>query len=371
MNGEGHMAGLKPHDVIVGVCGCNGTKYIEVLPEKNILHCHSDKSHVSPEIDSILKQGGSCRLNIKRMRKSMSCTECASDDLIEVAERGDLICNNCAVVQRSGLAFTGGNSLCTMNTYVVETDISILDARVSIEVMDTGRLNSSKAVAASGMSANYKMYVKIDAMCEKLALNSLVATEAKEELNAFCHEITRAGGMRMTSKPAEALVASCILVACRIKGNARTLKEILAMCSCTKKQLSKVLKGVNRVVADIMMRTSDGNTTIAVIPRFCSYLGVSAHVSVLAVHVVLEIERRGICASRVSSSVAAAAILMACIVCEARMCGNVTNVFAAVSSASGAAEATIREVCKLLYVHRGVLLPITYTNKDLSILVNK
>lgn len=175
----------------------------------------------------------------------------------------------------------------------------------------------------------------------------------------------------MTSKPAEALVASCILVACRIKGNARTLKEILAMCSCTKKQLSKVLKGVNRVVADIMMRTSDGNTTIAVIPRFCSYLGVSAHVSVLAVHVVLEIERRGICASRVSSSVAAAAILMACIVCEARMCGNVTNVFAAVSSASGAAEATIREVCKLLYVHRGVLLPITYTNKDLSILVNK
>jgi transcription initiation factor TFIIIB Brf1 subunit/transcription initiation factor TFIIB len=368
--GEGEQIGLKVNDIVVGIgTSCSDSSYTEVVPEKNILHCHGNQSHVSLQTDELLKKGGVCRLKVKRMRKSMSCSECASDDLVEVVEQGDLICNNCAVVQRTGLAFTGTNRGCHVNTHVLEPVVSVIDARMSIQIMDTGNLNPN--IVTSGLTAHHLMYIKIDAMCDKLALNNLVATEAKEELNAFWQENSRTGVMKMASKPAEALVASCVLVACRVKGNARTLKEILAMCSCTKKQFSKVLKGVNRVVGDIMMRSSESNTTIAVIPRFCSFLGVSTHVSVLAVHVVLEIERRGICASRVSSSVAAAAILMACIVCDARVSGNVTNVFSAVSCASGAAEATIREVCKLLYIHRNVLLPLIYTGKDLSLLVNK
>jgi transcription initiation factor TFIIIB Brf1 subunit/transcription initiation factor TFIIB len=357
------VVGIRP-----GLCTIG--EYLEVSSQKNVLHSRSSQLHVCSEVDEVLRSGGICSLKVKRLAKSMICTECRSDDLVEVMDRGDIVCNNCAVVHRSRLAFVGIYNTYATDACFTKADNVTVGSCVFIEKEDTCT-SFLTAPIVSEKSSHQNIYAKIDSMCDKLYLNSFIAVEAKEEINAFFKESSRVGGMKLPSKPVEALVASCILVACRIKGNARTLKEILAICSCTKKQLSKVLKGVNRVVSDIMRRVSDGNTTIEVIPRFCSNLGVSQHISLVAVQVALEIERRGICASRVSSSVAASAILVACVVCDGNISGNVTNIFSAVSAASGAAEATIKEVCKILYRHRGLILPSMYIHRDLSVLVSR
>jgi transcription initiation factor TFIIIB Brf1 subunit/transcription initiation factor TFIIB len=60
--------------------------------------------------------------------------------------------------------------------------------------------------------------------------------------------------MKLRHRPLDALAASCIIVVCRFQNIGRTEKEILAVCSCTKKQLAVVLRGVNRVVCELSNR---------------------------------------------------------------------------------------------------------------------
>jgi transcription initiation factor TFIIIB Brf1 subunit/transcription initiation factor TFIIB len=87
------------------------------------------------------------------------------------------------------------------------------------------------------------------------------------------------------------------------------------------------------------------------------------------VNVVQEIDKRGFCQSRLISSVAGAAILMACVVCEKDVNIEGVRLAKAVSIASGAADATIKEVCKTLYMYKDRILPQQYLGSDLSILL--
>jgi hypothetical protein len=81
-----------------------------------------------------------------------------------------------------------------------------------------------------------------------------------------------------------------------------------------------------------------------------------------------EVDRRGICQSRLISSIVGGAIFMACVVCgEQDQDGS--KLVATVSAASGAADATIREVCKTLYIYRDRILPVCYIGHDASMLL--
>jgi hypothetical protein len=64
----------------------------------------------------------------------------------------------------------------------------------------------------------------------------------------------KVGGIKLKDKPHEALAASCVLVTCRFKNIGRTEKELLAVCSFTKRQLAMVLRGVNRVICELSNR---------------------------------------------------------------------------------------------------------------------
>jgi transcription initiation factor TFIIIB Brf1 subunit/transcription initiation factor TFIIB len=79
-----------------------------------------------------------------------------------------------------------------------------------------------------------------------------------------------------------------------------------------------------------------------------------------------EIDKRGVCQSRLISSVAGAAIFMACIVCNDNTCADADKLLKSVSVVSGAADATIREVCKTLYVYSERILPQRYVGADLT-----
>jgi transcription initiation factor TFIIIB Brf1 subunit/transcription initiation factor TFIIB len=98
-------------------------------------------------------------------------------------------------------------------------------------------------------------------------------------------------------------------------------------------------------------------------------MNVSERVVATATHIVQEIDKRGVCQSRLISSVAGAAIFMACIVCKQHTYVDAVDLLNSVSSVSGAADATIREVCKTLYIYSERILPQRYMGSDLTLLL--
>jgi transcription initiation factor TFIIIB Brf1 subunit/transcription initiation factor TFIIB len=90
-----------------------------------------------------------------------------------------------------------------------------------------------------------------------------------------------------------------------------------------------------------MLRLDANPSTQDVIQRFCTNMNVSASIASIAIHIVREIDKRGICQSRLISSVAGAAIFTSCLVCN-DMDTDEVQILKAVSIASGAADATIK-----------------------------
>jgi hypothetical protein len=102
---------------------------------------------------------GKCDMKLKRKRKDMGCIECGKDNIVEILERGDLVCKDCGVVQRSRLAFTGQG---WSN-----------EATTNIETETSGNVVHETTCGV------------IDSICERLELDSSVCSQAKEELNMF------------------------------------------------------------------------------------------------------------------------------------------------------------------------------------------
>jgi transcription initiation factor TFIIB len=177
---------------------------------------------------------------------------------------------------------------------------------------------------------------------------------------------------RLSHRPRDALVAALVSVAYRLKSVGRTEKEILAMCSCSKKQLARVLRGVNTVVQGSIGKIVPVVNAVDLVRRFCSHLRMPYKVSIIALHIISEIDKRGLCSSRLVSSRAGAAIFMSCLAYDAAYVDyGGLPLLQAVSLATGAAETTIKEVCKVLYTFRDVLIPVQYAHVDLSVMVCK
>jgi transcription initiation factor TFIIIB Brf1 subunit/transcription initiation factor TFIIB len=334
---EAYTHGLSKGDIIVEM------NSIKVTARKDLLQLPSDqKRSVSMIVQKILMTGGPCEMKIKRgSRCNVLCTECGSSDIEEVVERGDLVCRGCGVVHRSRVVFTGTNWENESTTHIEEEE----------------------------MEGEEVTYQHIDLICAKLDLDTSVSTQARREVSLF-KKTNRAGGMKMRYRPQEALAAACIIVVCKFKNIGRTEKEILAVCTCTKKTLATVLRGVNRSIVELSNRRIPPSTARDVIQRFCTNMKMPQLVAKTALHIVHEIDRRGICQSRLISSVAGAAIFMACVVCREDVNIEGLELAKAVSIASGAADATIKEVCKALYTYKDRILPQKYLGSDLSILLH-
>ena len=105
-------------------------------------------------------------------------------------------------------------------------------------------------------------------------------------------------------KSQEALVGAVVLLACRVKNVGRTMKEILPVCSATKKDLGKAMKVVQKLVHETTGIMAPQSNASDVIQRFCSHLKVSQEVVQAAVHIVEEIQKRGLCQGKVNASIA-------------------------------------------------------------------
>lgn len=161
---------------------------------------------------------------------------------------------------------------------------------------------------------------------------------------------------RLKDRPKEALFASCVLVACRVMKIGMTERLILGVCICTRKQLCSVLRGVHWINKKTLPAAVPNNSASDLVVRFCSNLSLPQKVVVITSHIIDEIDRRGIYLGRVVASVAAASILMACLATQSVVkCGDRTLIYA-VSLVSGAAEATIKDIYKVVNYYPNTLV---------------
>jgi hypothetical protein len=93
---EAEYRGIRERDVVVGIRTPLDLDFREVKAEvekAGVVDKKELKSYVDNSIRDILMQGGQCTLKVKRRRGTLTCERCNSDEIIEVREDGDLICN--------------------------------------------------------------------------------------------------------------------------------------------------------------------------------------------------------------------------------------------------------------------------------------
>uniref|UniRef100_A0A6U4KEN1 Transcription initiation factor IIB n=1 Tax=Hemiselmis andersenii TaxID=464988 RepID=A0A6U4KEN1_HEMAN len=383
---EADTLGLRVSDVIVAVKrdSAKADEYIDVVPEQDLDARQGSKQYVVDSVRDILMAGGLCSVKVKREWRHQRCESCGSDRIIEITELGDLTCEDCGVVHRSRLISmasewrtfadddnkndpnrTGGPENPLLSGDGMQTMIQSGGGRMAADQLGTGA-NLSKSQYRSGGPTNDRLlqegYSAIQSMVERLNLNSNISMEAKELYKAV--EDERQKGIKV-GKDVEAILASVVFLACRIKNVPRTIKEMLSVVKCTKHDLGRTLKVVTKIVTDATGKVIPTFDAKNIVERFCSSIGASHTVSKAAEEIVENVnESPTVAQGRVQASIAGAAIYMACLLREGEGTKSGIPLIAAVSSATGAAEATIRDVFKGMYVERHKLVPEWYANKE-------
>jgi hypothetical protein len=102
--GEGAQVGIQVGDIVVEI------NSIKVTTQSDLVDLPSEEHKpVSVHIQRLLYAGGVCQMKIMRNTRQICCTSCGSKDVIEVIDRGDLVCQACGVVVRCNIAFVGMN----------------------------------------------------------------------------------------------------------------------------------------------------------------------------------------------------------------------------------------------------------------------
>eukprot|EP00285_Hemiselmis_virescens_P009597 CAMPEP_0173384302 /NCGR_PEP_ID=MMETSP1356-20130122/6880_1 /TAXON_ID=77927 ORGANISM="Hemiselmis virescens, Strain PCC157" /NCGR_SAMPLE_ID=MMETSP1356 /ASSEMBLY_ACC=CAM_ASM_000847 /LENGTH=465 /DNA_ID=CAMNT_0014339581 /DNA_START=9 /DNA_END=1406 /DNA_ORIENTATION=+ len=383
---EAELKGLRINDVLVAVKSDNPptADFIEVVPEEDYDRLPGGKQYVADDVRDLLMRGGACTVKVKREWKNQRCEECGSDRIIEQTQMGDLTCEDCGTVHRSRLISmasewrtfadddnksdpnrTGGPENPLLSGDGMQTMIQTGGGRMASDVLGTGA-NLSKSQYRSGGQTNDRAlqegYAQIQAMCDRLNLNLAISMEAKE-LFKVVEDQKQAG--RKVGKDLEAIVASTVFIGCRIKNVPRTIKEILTVVKCTKHDLGKTLKAVTQLVQEVTGKVISSSKPSDVIERFCSHIKTSHDVTKAATEITdRAFEITSVAQGRVHASVAGAAIYMACLLREGQGTSSGLPLCKAVSEASGAAEATIRDVYKGLHAERHKLVPEWFATKE-------
>lgn len=206
-------------------------------------------------------------------------------------------------------------------------------------------------------------YHDIGAYCESMGLTGIVSNTTKEYFKkAFDSKVAR-------GKDNVAVIASCIFLACRHCGVARTFHEVMAITKCPKKELARTFKilsksfqneeaekeaalveaGAPITQSERPIATSSG-TAQSMIPRICSQLQLSHKSEQIAGELMKEVLHRETLGARSPSTIAAAVIYLV-----SHLNDN-GKTFEQISDQCGIVPGTIQRAYRTLYKQRAKLV---------------
>ncbi|KAL0632085.1 transcription initiation factor IIB [Maublancomyces gigas] len=313
---------------------------------------------------------------------TLICKECKEypANIIEDGATGDTICQSCGLVLGERMVdirpewrtFDGDDDSGVDPNRCGDAASSLLEGNQ----LDTAIAFSPGSAAGRGLARAHKKtienatnkalleaYSNISVYCESMGLTQTVSSVAKGYFKmAFVSKAVK-------GKDTVATIASCIFLACRRCGLARTFHEVMTITDCSKKELARTFKILSKLFQDdeaekeaalkeagasitqtgSLIMTSLG-TAEAMIPRVCSQLGLDHKCQQISVKLMREIQRHETLGARSPNTIVGAVIyFVSHLVRDRRSCG-------AISDQCGAASETIRGAYRTLYEHREKLV---------------
>lgn len=198
----------------------------------------------------------------QNLNDKLMCPDCKEmpPNLVEEFSSGDMVCGSCGLVLGDRIVDTrsewrtfsnddqgnddpsrvgeGANPL--LNGSQLQTTIAFGDGNARSRDLLRAQSKQSLDKSAKGLMAAYK---EIGAHCEAVSIPKNVADTAKhlykmvDDAKAF------------KSKSTDALIASCIFIACRRASVPRTFKEINALTQVSKKDIGRTFKALEKFFA--------------------------------------------------------------------------------------------------------------------------
>uniref|UniRef100_A0A7S0QK00 Transcription initiation factor IIB n=1 Tax=Cryptomonas curvata TaxID=233186 RepID=A0A7S0QK00_9CRYP len=377
---EAEQQGLRVRDEVMAVRPEGDAAYREVKrqdKDPRIVSSGKATSYVDDETCGILMRGGRCAIKIRRGEKTQRC-ECGSDEITEDERQGDLICLRCGVVLRGKVmsmssewrtfkddesghdpnrAGAADNPLLSsdgMSTMIGASGPVFGPVRNAADLQSGSAANLAKnQFKGSNQNADRAIldaFGHIERMCERLGLPRMIISAAQEMYKVVDEEQKKG---KKVGRTVEATVCSVVYLACAEKKVPRTLKELCSVTTSTKKDIGKTFKHIEQLLG----KKSGPTSAVDIIPRFSSHLQLSNDLERLSIHIARAAEP--FLPGRVYTSVAGAAIYMACLLAHGTPAAGGATLPSAkqISDATGAAEATIRQVYRDMHVRRHALLP--------------
>lgn len=200
------------------------------------------------------------------------CRDCKEDppNLVEEFSSGDMVCGSCGLVLGDRIVDTrsewrtfsnddqgnddpsrvGDAANPLLNGDQLHTTIAFTDGNSRSRDLMRAQNKSTSDKATKGLLAAYK---EIGAHCDAVNIPKQVSDTAKhlfklvDDAKAF------------KGKSQEAIIASCIFIACRQCGVPRTFREIYALTKVSKKDIGRTFKALEKFLGD-QARTKNAQT---------------------------------------------------------------------------------------------------------------
>lgn len=310
------------------------------------------------------------------------CPDCKMDppDLIE--ENADTICANCGLVLGERLismesewrTFNSDDNRGEDPNRVGEAD-NLLTNQSNVGTTIAGGPNSSKESKKLRRAQNQQLdekkdkdlnsaYQVIDAWADRAHLSGSVKQAAK----GFYFAVHNANAFRGKSR--DAVLASCLFIACRQAKVGRSFNEMFGLTNVSKKELGRTFKQLQKFLQDeskqrvenmesagfaahesVQVKSTTSTKPDVLIDRFCSQLSYEFRVTFIAKQLAAKVDRINEIAGRSPLSIAAAAIYFA-----TNLIAYPKTTIRDIQPVAGVSEGTIRVSYKLLYQHKDDLI---------------
>ncbi|VBB84964.1 Transcription initiation factor IIB (General transcription factor TFIIB), putative [Yarrowia lipolytica] len=302
----------------------------------------------------------------QNLNVTLMCPECKilPPDIVERFAEGDMVCGQCGLVLSDRVVDTRSEWRTFSNDDQGSDDPSRVGDAMN-PLLEGSQLNTIISFGAPGSSVGRDLnrtqsrslqdkkdaalsavYAKISQICDGISLPRVVSDAAKE-VYKLVHD-----DKRLRGKTPDAIIATVIFIACRHANVQRTFQEIGALTNVSKKEIRRTLELMKRLLegTNIQAFRSTQTNPGALMPRYCSHLGLNSQVANLAEDIVKRAKEIGTLDGRSPISVAAAAIYMA-----AALYGNDMSA-QRVSEKTGVSDGAIKTSYKHLYEAREKLV---------------
>lgn len=307
---------------------------------------------------------------MSRYVKQLACRFHPEAPLVEDYRAGDMVCPECGLVvgdrmvdvgsewrtfsndkdskdmSRVGAAenpLLGGDNL--------ETYMSVGTGAGAIDEFGKQKYGNGPRQMSSADKALRSGYDAIRQMASRITLSNRIINRAFS-LFKQCYENKCVRG-----RSQDAIVATCIYIACRQEGAQRTIKEICAIStSASKKDIGRCFK---QIVQNLPNNRPESIDIKNLVPRFCNQLEFQNEIPIQKAAIYIAERAKEVCdiQSRAPDSIAGASIYMACAALGER------KPMKDIQQIAGVMESTIRQIYKIMLPKAAELFPADFPFK--------